>query len=161
MPEQKLVHEAFELMQKAYEQQMEGDLDLAVKTYKQSISKFPTAEAHTFLGWAYGFQGKLEEAIDECKKAIRIDPDFGNPYNDIGTYLIELESYEEAIPWLKKAARAKRYEARHYPHFNLGRVYLQKDLINKAIAEFKKALEICPGYSPAMEILEKLKITFH
>ena len=33
--------------------------------------------------------GKLDEAIEECYKAIDRDPDFGNPYNDIGAYLIE------------------------------------------------------------------------
>jgi hypothetical protein len=26
----------------------------------------------------------LEEATAECLRAIEIDPDFGNPYNDIG-----------------------------------------------------------------------------
>jgi len=37
----------------------------------------------------YHFQGKLEDAIAECQRAIKIDPDFGNPYNDIGAYMIE------------------------------------------------------------------------
>jgi len=27
----------------------------------------------------------LEEATAECLRAIEIDPDFGNPYNDIGS----------------------------------------------------------------------------
>ncbi|NIO09761.1 MAG: tetratricopeptide repeat protein, partial [Deltaproteobacteria bacterium] len=45
---------------------------------------FPTAEAYTFLGWTYSFMGQLNEAIEECQRAITLDPDFGNPYNDIG-----------------------------------------------------------------------------
>src|SRR2546430_7197875 len=52
--------------------------------YQQSIDVHPTAEAHTFLGWTLSFQGRLEEATRECLKAIEVDPDFGNPYNDIG-----------------------------------------------------------------------------
>ena len=52
---------------------------------------YPTAEAYTFLGWTYHFQGRIEDAIAECKRAIEVDPEFGNPYNDIGAYLIELE----------------------------------------------------------------------
>ena len=56
---------------------------------KASLELHPTAEAHTFLGWTYHFQGKLDEAIAQCRTAIDIDPEFGNPYNDIGAYLIE------------------------------------------------------------------------
>ena len=80
---------AMELFQKAYQMQMQGELDLAIRFYKRSIELHPTAEAHTFLGWTYRFQGKLDEAIAECEKAIAVDPTFGNPYNDIGAYLIE------------------------------------------------------------------------
>lgn len=84
-----LLELAKELWAKAYEQQMQGDLELAVQLYKRSIEMHPTAEAYTFLGWTYHFQGKIDEAIAECKKAIALDPSFGNPYNDIGAYLIE------------------------------------------------------------------------
>ena len=106
---------AQELFQKAYRMQMDGELDLAVSLYKKSIALHPTAEAYTFLGWTYHFQGKLEDAIEECKKAIETDPSFGNPYNDIGAYLIELGKPEDAIPWLEQAIGSKRYEAYHFP----------------------------------------------
>ena len=140
---------------------MNGQLDLAIEFYKRSIEAYPTAEAYTFLGWTYSFQGKLREAIAECKKAIDTDPDFGNPYNDIGAYLIELGNYDEAIPWLERATLAKRYEPRHYPHFNLGRVYLIKGMVKKALEEFQKALEIYPDYPAAKETVDKLKYTLN
>ncbi|MCU0228257.1 MAG: tetratricopeptide repeat protein, partial [Bryobacterales bacterium] len=76
---------------------MNGRLEDAILLYRESISTLPTAEACTFLGWVYRFQGKLQEAIEECKNAILIDPTLGNPYNDIGAYLIELGRHEEAI----------------------------------------------------------------
>ena len=38
-----------------------------------------------------------------AKKAIAIDSDFGNPYNDIGASLIQLGEHDAAIPWLEKA----------------------------------------------------------
>lgn len=148
---------AIEFFREAYEHQMRGDLKTAVRLYKESIRAYPTAEAHTFLGWAYSLEGRLAEAIGECKKAIQIDPDFGNPYNDIGSYLISMENYDEAIPWLEKAIQAKRYDARHYPHYNLGRVYQMKDMLNKAIEEFSKALEIDPDYTLAKEAIESTK----
>ncbi|MCI0412503.1 tetratricopeptide repeat protein [bacterium] len=148
---------ASELFRRAYECQMSGRLEEAIELYKESIEVYPTAEAYTFLGWTYSFQGLLDEAIDECKKAIETDPDFGNPYNDIGVYLIEKEMYEDAIPWLKKAIQAKRYESYHYPHYNLGRVYLQQGMLKWAQQEFEKALVIAPDYGLALDALEGLK----
>ncbi len=136
---------------------MEGDFDRAVELYQNSLALHPTAEAHTFLGWTYHFQGKIEEAIAECKLAIEVDPDFGNPYNDIGAYLIGLKRYDEAIPWLDRAITAKRYDPRHFPYFNLGRAYLAKGMINRARESFEHALEIEPRYTLAAQSLASLR----
>jgi tetratricopeptide (TPR) repeat protein len=76
--------EAWGYFQQAYEHQMKGELEEAVNLYKQSIGSHPTAEAYTFLGWTYSFMGRLDDAIEECHHAIQVDPEFGNPYNDIG-----------------------------------------------------------------------------
>ena len=141
---------------KGYQAQMRRELEDAIAHYKKSIECFPTAEAHTFLGWAYSFKGDHEAAIRECQIAIEIDPDFGNPYNDIGAYLIKLGRYEEAIPWLKKAMEAPRYEPRHFPHFNLARIYVKQGKIQEAIQEIKRALELEPEYKLARTELHRL-----
>ena len=140
----------------AYEHQIRGELDEAARLYRQSIEAHPTAEAHTFLGWTYSFQGRYDEAIAECRRAIEVDPDFGNPYNDIGAYLIEQGRYEEAVPWLKKAMGARRYEPRHFPHANLGRVWAKLGRAREAMLEFRKALEIEPNYAVARRELARL-----
>ena len=48
---------AQELFQQAYELQMAKQYEQAISLYKQSIEVYPTAEAHTFLGWTYSFPG--------------------------------------------------------------------------------------------------------
>jgi len=149
--------EARQWFAKAYECQMQGDLDEAISMYKRSIELNPTAEAHTFLGWTYSFLGKYEEAILECKKAIEIDPEFGNPWNDIGAYLIELSRDDEAIFYLEKAITAKRYENVCFPHYNLSRIYLKKEMLQKAASELKKALEANPDYLLAKEALGNIE----
>jgi Tfp pilus assembly protein PilF len=148
---------AQELFQRAFAAQVKGEFDRAVELYKQSLEIFPTAEAHTFLGWTYHFQGKVQEAIEECKRAIAVDPDFGNPYNDIGAYLISLKRYDEAIDWLQRATKAPRYEPRHYPYFNLGRVYFAKGMIGRARECFQQALRIEPQYTLARQALETIR----
>ena len=146
MTQEDRLEKAIELFREAYRRQMEGDLEGAIEHYQRSIALQPTAEAHTFLGWTYSFQGRLEDAIAECKEAIAVDPDFGNPYNDIGSYLIKLGRLDDAIPWLEKAIEAPRYEPRHFPHCNLGQVYWAKGLLASAKAAFARALEIEPDY---------------
>lgn len=148
--------EAWNLFQRAYEHQMKGDLEEAVRLYKKSIETHPTAEAYTFLGWTYSFMGRLDEAIEECHKAIAQDPDFGNPYNDIGAYLIEKGQFDEAIPWFEKAMQAKRYESPAFPHLNLGRVYERKGRWNDAIESYKQALALNPNYALAKRALGRL-----
>ena len=76
---------------------MEGNLEDAIVHYQRSLEIENTAEGHTFPGWAYSYKDRLDDAIEECHKAIDIDPDFGNPYNDIGSYLFQQGKFKEAI----------------------------------------------------------------
>jgi tetratricopeptide (TPR) repeat protein len=149
--------EALRLFQSAYEAQMRGDLDEAADLYKQSINVFPTAEAHTFLGWTYSFMGLTDEAIAECHRAIDVDPDFGNPYNDIGAYMIEQGNLYGAIPWLQRAKTARRYESYFYPHFNLGRVYESLGRAYDALREYAAAIDLNPKYALAVQAFRKLQ----
>lgn len=144
-------------LQEAFKRQMQGDLDKAVELYRKSIEVHAMPEAHTFLGWTYSFLGRLQDAIDECHKAIALDPAYGNPHNDIGAYLIELGKLDEAIPYLQKAIRAERYDARHYPHFNLSRIWLQKGRLGDAIHELEEAVRLCPNYPAALKELARLR----
>jgi tetratricopeptide (TPR) repeat protein len=148
---------AAEYLRRAFHAQMSGDFAAAIDLYQRSIALCPTAEAHTFLGWTYSFQGRLEEAIDECQKAIAVDPTFGNPYNDIGAYLIEMGRLDEAIPWLERATRAPRYESPHFPRLNLGRVYLAKEMYSRALEEFQAVVELSPDHLPAQRAVAAIR----
>src|SRR5881628_4121095 len=120
MEERPTLRRATELWREADRYQIEGELDRAIELYQHSIEVYPTAEAHTFLGWAMSFQGRLAEATQECLRAIEIDSEFGNPYNDIGVYLMHQDKLDESISWLEKAKLAKRYEPRQFPFLTLG-----------------------------------------
>lgn len=148
---------AEELYNTGYLLTMLGQYEQAIQLLEQSLAIELTAEAYTYLGWTYSHMGNLKRAIEEAEKAIRIDPDFGNPYNDIGVYLIEQGKEDEAIPYLEKALAAKRYCCYQFPHFNLGRVYLKKKMYDRAREEFKRSLEVDPTYAPARDALEILK----
>ncbi|MFQ5542593.1 MAG: tetratricopeptide repeat protein, partial [Candidatus Binatia bacterium] len=142
-----------QLYNTGYLMSMLGQHEQAILLFQESLKIRPTAEAYTYLGWTYSHMGDYQRAIEEAEKAILVDPDFGNPYNDIGVYLMELAREDEAIPYLEKAMRAKRYCCYQFPHFNMGRIYLKKKMYEKAREEFKKSLAIDPDYFPASEAL--------
>ncbi len=148
---------AYLFWQRGYGLHLMGRYEAAAADFRRSIAIHPTAEGHTYLGWSLSNLGRLEEAIAECKKAIPLDPDYGNPYNDIGVYLIELERIEEAVPWLEKAMRAKRYCCYQFPHTNLGRVLLMQGRTREAKRSFERALAYDPEYRPALEGLEYIR----
>ncbi len=149
--------EALELWRQGTARLLSGELEEAIALFTESLKVHPTAEAYTFRGWAYSFAGRLEEAIEECRKAIATDPSFGNPYNDIGCYLMEQGELEKAVPWFEQAKKAPRYEPRHFPYLNLGRLRAARREFAEALVEFEGALAHNPGDPIARRCLEALK----
>ncbi|HZU54154.1 MAG TPA: tetratricopeptide repeat protein [Holophagaceae bacterium] len=149
--------EAMEVVGKAYQLHMKGDLDKAIELYTDSIEVCPTAEAYTFRGWAKSFEKDFQAAIEDCHRAIDLDPEFGNPYNDIGAYYLEQGEMDDAIPWLKMALKAQRYESYCFPHFNLGRVYERRGDLDQALKHYRAALDENPRYAVAAKAIERVK----
>ncbi len=145
----------------AYKAQLKKRYADAVRLYHESIDCYPTAEAYTFLGWTYSFMGELETAIDHCRRAIDLDPEFGNSYNDIGAYLIAKGDFDNALPYLEQAIVAKRYNAYHFAHFNIARVYEHRgDLLN-AYRHYRAALDLEPRYGIAHKGLQRIGLVIN
>lgn len=136
--------QALILIEQAQRHQMKGHYAEAILLYRRSLALQPTAEAFTYLGWIYSMMNRYQEAIDSCKLAIEVDATFGNPYNDIGAYLIELNKWEEAIPWLEKAIAAPRYDNKQFPYMNLGRIYEHLGQYRTALEHYDRAIRIDP-----------------
>ncbi len=140
---------AKEYLRRGFEYQMEGNMDEARINFKLSIRYNPTAEAHSHLAWIYSIKGNYEEAINECFAAIELDRTYGNPYNDIGIYLTNLEREEEAVEWFKKAIIAPNYTSRHISYFHLGTIYRKKGMWKKSKEMLKQALRLNSDYPAA------------
>src|SRR5262245_36524499 len=148
---------ARQLFNEAYEAQVAQHYERAIELYKRSIEVYPTAEAHTFLGWVYSFQNRYDEAIAECLEAIRVDETLGNPYNDIGSYLLAKGDSYGSVRWFKRALLAPRYESYVFPHYNLGRVYEMRHKFLDAARHYGLALEQQPSFSDAATGLRRMQ----
>src|SRR3989441_7641784 len=150
-------YEAKQLFQEAYQAQLAQNYEEAIELYKRSIAAYPTAEAHTFLGWVYSFQNRYDEAIEECLEAIQVDETLGNPYNDIGSYLLAKGDAYGCVRWFKRALLAPRYESYAFPHFNLGRVYEMRHRFIEAAKHYGLALEQNPDFAQAAVSLHRMQ----
>lgn len=149
--------QAAELFQSAYRFQSMGLMEEAVEMFQRSIETSPTAEAHTYLGRAYRMQGRLGQAIEECKAAIELDPDFGNSHNDLGAYLVDQGEFAAAIPPLERALQCERYATPHYAWYNLGRAYLALGELSLARACQRQAVKVKPDYELAREAVRQVQ----
>jgi len=67
MEEQPTLRRATKLWREAYRYQIRGKVDRAIELYgRHPIEVYPTAEAHTFLGWAMSFPRAPARDRDRC-----------------------------------------------------------------------------------------------
>lgn len=118
---------AHHLFQRAYQLHQRGALADAMRLYQESIDR------------------------EACHHAIALDPTFGNPYNDIGAYFVELGWWAQATPWPEQAITAPRYANREFAHFNLGWVHEHFGRLTLAARCYRTVVQLNPCYLPARQ----------
>lgn len=122
----------------------QGLNDRAMNRFKASLRLEKSAEAYTYWAWMESLKHNYHVAIHLCQEAIRLDPQFGNSYNDIGSYHVGLGQLDEALVWFEKAKAAKRSGPKHYPYMNCGRIYREKKEYWRALSEYRQASNFAP-----------------
>lgn len=140
------MNSAQDILAKANELHLDGKLDEAIELYLESINIDPSADAYTYLAWALSSQGKYEEAIEECFKAISMNDAYWAAYNDIGTNMYNLDRLEEAVIWFEKGLDLTPEELQYIGLYNLGRVYEKKNSWQTAIKYYMNSFNINPDY---------------
>ena len=137
----------------------EGKEDEAIEYLKKSITRNPrSGKLHSELGLFYYRQGKEEDSLKEFTRAIELDPFLPVPYIQKGVILLSRGLPDEAIPLLKTAvglaARADAYNV-------LGAAYAQKGEYGRALAEFRAAYKIQPGFPGVVDNIANAMIDLH
>jgi arylsulfatase A-like enzyme/Tfp pilus assembly protein PilF len=88
---------------------------------------------------------RAEEAAEECKEALKVDPDYNAAIFTLAQAYKKLGKHEEAIAGFERAAQLDPRDAK--PHVNLGEVFLETKDLDKAIAHFEEAISIDPEHS--------------
>jgi serine/threonine protein kinase/Tfp pilus assembly protein PilF len=92
-------------------------------------------------------QGKLDDAVAECREAINLDANCAGAHSNLGAALTNQGKVDEAMAECRKTIELdpKRASA----HTNLGLNLKRKGQLDKAAAEYRKALELDPKSATA------------
>ena len=123
-----------------------GDLDAAKRALDQALeADSRDSSANMMMGVLLqqeGSRDNMEKADTYFRKAISIDPKNAQARNNYGTYLYQMERYNDAIEQLAIAGAALGYDQRYRALENLGRIYLKVGDLPNAEKSFKQALTV-------------------
>src|SRR6266567_2047079 len=122
----------------------------AEKEFKRSIELNPEyATAHQWYAIHYlTATGRLEQAVEEMKKALELEPASLVMNTFMGATLYYAGRYDEAIDQCRRTIQMDPNFA--VSHWHLGLAYEQKQVFGAAIEEFQKAVSLSEG-SPLMK----------
>jgi serine/threonine protein kinase/Flp pilus assembly protein TadD len=92
-------------------------------------------------------QGRLDEAIAQCREALRLNKNYPEAHNELGVALRNQGKRDDAIAEWRKAIALDPNLA--VAHCNLGGALREQGKVEEAIAECRKAIELDPNYGPA------------
>lgn len=99
--------------------------------------------AHMTLGYVYLQMRKYEKAIASGKRSVELQPNGALVHMLLGATLKFAGHVDEGIAYIKQGIRLNPFPAYYY-YYHLGGCYNQKGQYEKALAEFKKALQRAP-----------------
>jgi len=125
------------------------DWPRAEKEFKRSIELKPDyATAHQWYAIHYlTATGRLEEAVQEMRKALELEPASLVMNTFMGATLCYAGRYDEAIDQCRRTVEMDPNFA--VAHWHLGLAYEQKEAFDAAIEEFQTAISLSQG-SPLM-----------
>jgi tetratricopeptide (TPR) repeat protein len=101
-----------------------------------------TYETHGLIGNAYLRQGRLDEAMEELRRAVDLRPSYARGHNDLGIAYERVEreedavaEYREALRWMPDFAEA---------HHNLAGILAAQGRTDEAVEHYERALQIQP-----------------
>ena len=126
----------------------QGELQQALHLAEVLLQRFPGSSlVHNVCGAIHKSLGQLEASVDAFKKAIAIQPDYADAWNNIGSAFRDQGKLEEAIDAYKKALLIRPESAEAFN--NMGNALKEQAKLEEATLAYKKAIAIQPDYAEA------------
>jgi tetratricopeptide (TPR) repeat protein len=102
--------------------------------------------------------GKTDQAMDDFHAAIALNDMLGDPHVNLGSMLIKQRHYAEALDEINKGLGLGMSFA-HIGYYDRAIAEEMTGQYKEAYYDYKKVLEIQPGYAPATERLKDFIVT--
>jgi serine/threonine protein kinase/Tfp pilus assembly protein PilF len=127
-----------------YADYIENDQLKSIRILEQLANKYPKEkEAHCYLG-LFLASYDLDKAIEEYKKALELDPNYGEVINMLASIWRTKGDFEKALELYRKYASLSPGDAN--PYDSMANLYFRKGRIDDAIANLKEALRVKPDF---------------
>lgn len=131
-----------------------GKVELAISQFKEAaILDDSSPEILANLAAALSKEGKQKDARKVFDKVLEKAPDMVEAQVGMGLIMLERGNVDEAIEMFKEASKKEGTEA--FTYANLGYAYEQKEMLDKAVSNWQKAIELDPTLQ---DVEEKLKL---
>ncbi|MCP4040301.1 MAG: tetratricopeptide repeat protein, partial [bacterium] len=123
-----------------------GRLDKAALHFSNSLAVEPKAEIYSDLGFVLDRQGRSDEAIENYRKAIALDPETRSAHFNLAVSLLRRGELDQSATHYEAALRVKPTAEAHN---GLGFVLSKQGKQEEAIAQFREAIRVNPKYTAA------------
>jgi Flp pilus assembly protein TadD len=123
-----------------------GQLDEAAAHYQASLQIEPKAEIYSDLGFTMAQMGRPEEARANYLKALELDPGSASAHFNLAISDAQIGAYANAESHFRQALAGRPTAETHN---GLGYVIGRQGRTDDAVAEYRKAIEVDPQYTPA------------
>ncbi|MBT3295324.1 MAG: tetratricopeptide repeat protein [Verrucomicrobia bacterium] len=125
-----------------------GDYHSDLKMWQANVAHRPQSfDAHAGLGDALKAEGRIVDAIEHYRAALRIKPDYAEARNNLGNAVLALGRPQEAIPHYREALRLEPNYAE--AHNNWGMALDAMGQSQEAVGHYQQAIRLDPGMAKA------------
>ena len=131
----------------------EGDLVTALIHIRRAVELQPeNAEYHFHLGALLGMLGEVDEGIDECWIASRLNDDWELPRVEVGIILLNAGRNQEALEHLEDLTASRHEGASSHLTFTLGAARYRAGDASTALCALEKVIDKEPDHALALDM---------
>jgi len=128
-----------------YAAMVDFDPDKSLRIFGRLLEKYPKEKrAYFWMGVNSYLRNTSDKAIEAFKKALELDPDFGEVMNMIAYAYAGREDYDKAIEYFEKYASTYPEDAN--PLDSMAELYLLMGRLDDSIAKYEETLKVKPGF---------------
>jgi serine/threonine protein kinase/Tfp pilus assembly protein PilF len=128
-----------------YARAIEQDEDKRLRILKQITDQYPDEKrARHLIAAHYRARNHLYQAVEEYKKVLELDPNYGWAMNELAYMYADTEAFDKAAEYLERYATVCPGDAN--PIDSMGELYFRMGRLDEAVAKYREALEVRPDF---------------